>query len=657
MISQRKTFIIVLSTIIFILFPNQIAAQTEPLNMEELENLFEDALLDEEESDFYIRIEELLENKLNINSAPIELMLRIPFIDHSIFEKIIQYRIEFGKIFSFDELKSLDGIDDKTFRLITLFFALEDLDTKSDFNYSKFDFEFRSRAISDLQDKEGIINGRYPGSALKSYQRVKINFEDKLQVKALIEKDAGETSFYDFSTFAVEVNDLLYFDNIIVGGFVAEFGMGLVNWAPYAISKGTEPVYPLIKGGNGINSFVSSEENNFFSGIAVKKTFTKNLDVSTYYSSKSVDASVTDDSFSSLNYTGYHRTESELRNNDALNEINSGIMLGYRISKTNLNLLFHHTEFDKSFTPNNNLLPTGKEFNYASLAYNTRNENIFINGETAYSFTNFATINSIQFSILKNFSIVFSQRYYSPNYFSFHANGFSESGINNETGYYAGVKFRNTFGDFACYYDVYSFPKGNNSTKLQLSGRDFLFNYEKRIFENSTIAVRYKTEKKEDVFTENLGDKIVASKTTDKYRINLTYQPNKKIKLKTRIELSRYKDLGATENGLLLYQDFSSNPYPNLYFIGRIILFDTDSYNSRIYEFENDLVGVMTNAPLYGKGVRWYGVIKYHLLNNYIVGIKYSETFKPEVDSFGSGNDEMKGNIQSRLAMQIDIRF
>jgi len=42
-------------------------------------------------------------------------------------------------------------------------------------------------------------------------------------------------------------------------------------------------------------------------------------------------------------------------------------------------------------------------------------------------------------------------------------------------------------------------------------------------------------------------------------------------------------------------------------------VFQSDSYDSRVYEYENDLDGVLTFPPLYGRGVRWYVLLTYLL--------------------------------------------
>jgi hypothetical protein len=87
------------------------------------------------------------------------------------------------------------------------------------------------------------------------------------------------------------------------------------------------------------------------------------------------------------------------------------------------------------------------------------------------------------------------------------------------------------------------------------------------------------------------------------------------------------------------------------------VVFNTDSYNSRLYEFENDVRGVMTNLPLFGEGFRWYFLFSYSLFEKLTLSAKYSETYKPNEKYISSGNSQINGNIDNRINLQIDYTF
>jgi hypothetical protein len=117
------------------------------------------------------------------------------------------------------------------------------------------------------------------------------------------------------------------------------------------------------------------------------------------------------------------------------------------------------------------------------------------------------------------------------------------------------------------------------------------------------------------------------------------------------------KDAQVKEDGFLMFQDIRYIPQKYFILYGRIIFFQTDSFNSAIYEFENDLLGVMPNLALYGKGMRMYFIIKYRALNFLSISAKYSETYKPDETSLSSGDNEIIGNLDNRFSLQIDLSF
>ncbi|MCH7771983.1 MAG: hypothetical protein IIA49_13370, partial [Bacteroidetes bacterium] len=139
----------------------------------------------------------------------------------------------------------------------------------------------------------------------------------------------------------------------------------------------------------------------------------------------------------------------------------------------------------------------------------------------------------------------------------------------------------------------------------------------------------------------------------------LIYYPTRKLRLKGRFEYNDYRvaQLNEQENGYLFFQDVRFSPTQNFNLYARIIFFRTDSFNSAIYEYENDLTGVLTNLALFGEGVRWYLILRYTPLYFLTLSAKYSETFKPKEKSLSSGINKINGNLDNRFSFQIDVRL
>ena len=107
------------------------------------------------------------------------------------------------------------------------------------------------------------------------------------------------------------------------------------------------------------------------------------------------------------------------------------------------------------------------------------------------------------------------------------------------------------------------------------------------------------------------------------------------------------------ENGYLLFQDIRVNATEKLLLDTRFTLFDTDSFNARVYQFENDLRYVLTNTSLNNAGQRWYLVAKYDLSDQLEISAKFSRTTFEDTQVVSSGLNRIEGNKRSFVGIQI----
>ncbi|MFQ5641691.1 MAG: hypothetical protein ACE5IR_27260, partial [bacterium] len=109
--------------------------------------------------------------------------------------------------------------------------------------------------------------------------------------------------------------------------------------------------------------------------------------------------------------------------------------------------------------------------------------------------------------------------------------------------------------------------------------------------------------------------------------------------------------------GILLYQHIKYSPTPRFHFTARMTFFDTESFDARIFQYENDLPGVITNRGLFGKGSRWFILVKIKPFKYTEMNVKYSETYRDDVETIGSGPDLITGRLDRRIAVQLDTKF
>lgn len=101
-------------------------AQTDTSRtFEVIENILEDATIDDEDSQIYDMIEFLLNNPIRINNATTKELLQIPFLNQATALAIIKYRDKNHGIFSEEQLRDIEGINDELFQKILPFIKFD----------------------------------------------------------------------------------------------------------------------------------------------------------------------------------------------------------------------------------------------------------------------------------------------------------------------------------------------------------------------------------------------------------------------------------------------------------------------------------------------------------------------------------------------------
>ncbi len=641
-----------------------------------LENFLEDTDTENEDYSLFDNIEELVQNPIDINLAELNSLLSIPYINLTTANSIINHRKKFGDFYSTRELFSVQGLDQEIVYKILPFVKVDikkieenikegqtiPKESSVDKQRRKIKFQNRSRMQNDLQLRKGFIEDKFEGSKPKIYSRSILTYNKNFSLNLLSEKDAGEKSLDDFTSYSFLIKDFNFIKDFVIGDYNIEFGQGLTMWNPYSFKKGGIAILPSAKFNTNIKSHRSAEENKFYRGtaIAIRR---KPFDITFFYSKNKFDANIDSltNEITSTPIDGLHRTENELFKKNLGEEKVLGGILNYQFrNKLYLGFLYYQSDFNQPFQKENIFDISGSQFKYYSFTYNYFVRNILFSGEFSYNNTSVALINSVQFAFSKNLSLITSIRNYPKNFFSLHGSAFSESAedAQNEFGIYTGIMWKSPFGLINFYYDYFKFPYATFNNPLPSSGNEFLFNLESKISKSVSTNFRYKNENKE-IALNTIENKIISDRLKQNFRGELILDINKNLRLKSRIEINRFKIEfdKSQENGFLTYQDIRYNLTKNFIIYGRVIFFKTDSFNSAIYEYENDLLGVLTNIPMYGEGMRYYVMLKYKFQNIINLSIKYSETSKPREKVLSSGDSEIFNNVDNRLNLQVDINF
>ena len=143
------------------------------------------------------------------------------------------------------------------------------------------------------------------------------------------------------------------------------------------------------------------------------------------------------------------------------------------------------------------------------------------------------------------------------------------------------------------------------------------------------------------------------------YRLNINVQISESIQLRSRAEYMTFEREGSEkENGILILQDIIFKPPMKKISINtRFALFDTQSYNSRIYSYENDVLYFYRIPAYYNTGARTYITLRYKVKRGIDFWLRWSKWKYTNIDQISSGINEIQGNSKSEIRAQLRFQF
>ncbi|MEN8118656.1 MAG: hypothetical protein ABFS16_16855, partial [Bacteroidota bacterium] len=552
----------------------------------------------------------------------------------------------------------------------------QEITLKEQLKYGKH--QLLIRGLGTLQEAGGYKpkdDGSIPyeGNRFRYYTRYKHEIRDKLSIGVTAEKDPGEAFFngsnehgFDFYSGHVSFKVNSTIENISAGDYLVRSGQGLVLWQGYTSGK-SEDVLGISKTGQGVRPFTSVEENFYFRGVATTLRI-GNGKLSLFYSQKKDDGNIAfndsiGDYFTSLQTSGYHRTKSEIEDEKSIRNINAGGVFSWNFNNLKIGTTILYQHFNMPFIRSDQLYNrfrfSGTENFTGGIDYLYNKGKYQLFGELAMSKSKgMAAVQGVvaHLNDQLSFSVLF--RHFDKNYHALWANTFAEgSNISNESGLYFGTKFLPAkYVTISAYSDIYRSEWINFSTAGPARAWDIFTQADFHLSQKFNFYIRFKNEEKEHKFkAENRY--INLPERTQKSRLHFQYKPSETIKLKTRIEHVYYR--GQTrENGYLLFQDVQYSPANSpLNLSARIAYFDTESYNSRIYAYENDLLYTFSIPAYFGKGFRTYLNMKYKITDKLECWLKLANTAWTDRDVISSGYNEIEGSNKTELKFQLRLKF
>lgn len=655
-------------------------------------------LNEDAEIDYTTLVDDLtayLERPLDLNTANKDELLSLGFLTPIQVNAILDHRRVHGRFITVEELQVVDGLPMDIIRPMKVFTRVgSDLDALSIsrkelfenaeqelfIRYDRIMEELKgSRPISDADLAESP-NSRFLGSPFRVYTRYRFKFQNRISVGFTMEKDQGEEFFqgtqkngFDFYSAHAYVSGLGRLDQVAIGDFQAQWGQGLVMWSGLAFGKSAD-LFSVKRNARGITPYRSVDENRFLRGAAVRLVEGK-LGLSLFGSSKLRDANIVQPdtldpeqaiSFSSLQVSGFHRTPGEVEDKNAIRERVAGAELtwdrgdlsfGVRGVYTDLN-----EDFERNLQPYNQFTFNQSKSSMIGADYEYVRGNLNAFGEVARSQNGgIAAVNGAYLVLDPKLTFAALHRSYDRDYHGLFSNAIGENSTNaNERGLFMGVIVRPAQAwRFSAWMDRFNFPWLRFQSDAPSDGFESMLQLNFRPNKKFEGYIRYRGRQRPTNLIRTEAIDQVGHSVQNNYRINLRYEVAEGLSLRSRLEVTDFtQELEGTSRGFIMYQDIVYRPKSSpLDLSFRYALFDTDSYDSRMYAYEQDVLYFYSIPAHNGLGTRFYALARWTFSRNVDLWVKWARWHYRDRQVISSGLAEIEGNIRTDLRMQLRLRF
>ena len=639
-------------------------------------------------------LERLRDHPINLNNTSKEELGQLLILNDRQISNLMRYILAYGTIYSIYELKAVDGFDSATIRKILPYvsvgqeMAKHPIRMKDLLKSGKNQLLIRGGQVIQKQAgfhvSDSVLkknpNAGYEGSPVKLYFRYTYVFYDRLSVGFSGAKDAGEQFFrgsqkngMDFYSGYISLQNTGILKQITLGNFNADFGQGLTLSS--GISTGVIPGTGNIRRyARGVVPSQSTNEGNYLRGAAMVLRKWK-FKVSLVYSNHRKDANVVQTDtvtgnagiVSSFSETGYHRIPREIANKNSIKES----ILGGNVNFKNSFLSIGFTGFrshwsailDPKIYPYNRFNFRGKENMNTGIDFQVSFPDLFIFGECSGSRNGgMALLSGIQFTPDPRLIFSLSLRDYQRNYQDLLSNAVGQNSLNaNEEG----VQFTFNAGlapglGLTGYADLYRFPWLKYRTDSPSWGSEYQLQADYTACKSVKLYTRVRIRSKQINTAETLRPVNVLEKETSvTLRSGADWQVSKFLLLQSRFD--RLQNLNGISNpayGYLLSQNLVFKlPANHLSLTVLYALFDTDSYNERIYAYESSVLYGYSVPSYYGQGIRCMFLVEWAPCKWIDLWVRYGQTWYNDRDVISSGLDLINGNTKSEVEVQCRLRF
>jgi len=621
-------------------------------------------------------------HQLNINKAK-ESTLRAAgiFKDRELL-LIEKHRNEYGGFVDKEELYSIPTFSKERASFLCHFITTKKTLDQSNLDLTDGNHSIITRHTSALEQQAGFRNGNFQGDAWQHYFRYKYQLHQRMGWGITLEKDAGEPLYRHDNVFSFKKaqsgfdyqsahffykSPHSFVREIYLGDYSLSIGQGLHFWNGFGFGKLADAV-EVKKSKPALSPYRSANEWNFLRGGALKLG-KPNVHVIAFVSTKKRDANIDKNGIStSLPTTGLHRTVRERANKGAIKEKLWGVRLNYQKTRFQCGINHSHTSYThtlkKAETLYNTFAFDGNSLQLTSMDLRWVGSRIEYFGEHSIATRKkHAHLNGLDFYVSDALKLNLTHRYYSQGFFAPYANAFGDASKNqNETGIYSGLRLDiSPKWSISTYYDLYKFPWTSYRSIAPVSGKQYALRLSYQPNDNIALYCLFKkTHEKRNLSSRITGLKSGIPTAHSQARFHIAYSINDVISLKNRIELVSWKTDQLSEHSVLLYQDIRFKHWKHFpcTLTLRLAFAEVDSYDSRIYTYENDVLYTFNFTSFNEDAIRYYVLVNYKLTSRLSLWFRFSRTsLANNQATFGQGDYFINSSQRSVFRFQAMYQF
>lgn len=666
-------------------------AQTEEISYEIIKQKVEDIAerfdIEMDYSDFIDALFYYALHPLNLNTATAYELKSLGLLNDLQITNLLEYKKKKGNLETIYELKDISGFDYLFAYELQTFVYVGPVESKVKIKPSEVltggrnDLIMRyGRVLEEQKGFSDTTDSRYQGSPDKYYFRYRYSFRDIFSVGFLGEKDAGESFFtgsnksgFDFYSVHAFIKTDGLLSAAAVGDYHLEFGQGLTLWSGLGFGKSVDALGTQ-KGGRGLRPNTSANENLIFRGAAITLKPFIPIALTVFYSNKKLDAGIetdttnTDESyFSSIQESGLHRTKNEIDKEKSIGEQIMGGHIQYNHNRLSIGFTSYYSKFSIPLMKEPLLYQIydfqGTENLNSGLDFSWNMNRIGFFGEGSLSKNGGkAMVLGMIANVHPRLKMSLLYRNFEPDYQVFYSSPIAESSkAANEIGLYLGIRsYIGKSSSINSYVDLFSFPWMKYRVDAPSDGIEYMVDFTNEINRNFMFYMRFKSETKmlnQTDISEYINTPEPVLKQS--LRFNFTYSPTNDIRLQSRIEGVKYQHSPMEAKfGYLLFQDLKCKSSEKPFDISiRYAIFNTDSYDTRIYAYESDVLYKFSIPGYYYQGQRYYLMFHWDVTRKIDFWFKISQTVYFDRNIIGSGQDEIDGNKKSEFTAQMRFKF